>query len=296
MKKLPSVLCIGSALWDTIARADHPLHTGADVPGHISRQLGGVALNVAVALADRGIDVAILSAVGNDLEGDTLIRAAEARGIDCSYVTRGEFPTDNYLAVEGSDGEVFSAVADCRSLEELGAEILSPLKDGRLGSVDAHFPNAIIVDGNLSEAALADFASFHIGATDQLTFVPASPGKARRLADTLKTCGGTLFANRVEVEILCNHPAPTSVDAACAIRNLGACAIITDSANPATMASDGALITATPPDVTVTSVTGAGDAFLAGFMVAKLAGQDPQHCLNSAVASAADHISRDIIR
>lgn len=293
MTDLP-VLCIGSALWDTIARAGASLHPGADVPGRIDRQMGGVALNVALALADRGVAVAILSAVGNDPDGIALIAAAEARGVDCRYVTCGDFPTDNYNAIEGPDGEVFAAVADCHSLESTGAAVLEPIRDGRLASPDTPYPGTIIVDGNLSTDTLADFAAHKDGNAAFLIFIPASPGKAARLKDSLKSCGGTLFANRIEAEILCENEFADSAEAAKAISQLGASAVITDSARPATWVDEQTARFATPPDVTVTSVTGAGDAFLAGFVAAGIAHGPKGDWLLAGIDAAATHISRDI--
>ena len=293
MNDLP-VVCIGSALWDTIARAQYPLHPGADVPGRIDRQMGGVALNVALALADRGVPVTILSAVGNDADGDALIAAATARGVDCTYVTRGAFPTDNYNAIESPDGELFAAVADCHSLERAGATVLAPLRDGRLAEANTPYLGTIIVDGNLSTDTLADFAAQKDGQSAFLIFIPASPGKAARLKDSLKSCGGTLFANRIEAEILCGRQLSDSNSAALAITQLGANAVITDSAKSATWVEGQKIRSCTPPDVTVTSVTGAGDAFLAGFVAAEVAGYPHENWLKAGIDAAATHISRDI--
>lgn len=296
MKEQPSVICIGSALWDTIARAQAPMFPGSDVPGIIKRQMGGVALNVALALADRGVRTAVLSGVGQDSDGDALIKAANAQDVDCSHVTRGAFATDNYMALEGPDGEVFGAVADCHSLERLGAEILTPLQDGRISSDATPFTGTIIVDGNLSEATLTAFANSTIADKAFLIFVPASPGKANRLRNALKSCNGTLFANKIEAEILCDCPFANSTEAARAIHDLGANAIITDSQHPASWFDGKSLVCATPPVVNVTSVTGAGDAFLAGFVAANTPDCENEACLQAAITAAAKHISRDVTK
>ena len=47
-------LCVGAAHWDIIGRTAVPLPPGADVPGRVTRQPGGVAQNVARALAALG--------------------------------------------------------------------------------------------------------------------------------------------------------------------------------------------------------------------------------------------------
>ncbi|MFL2798307.1 MAG: hypothetical protein ACJZ89_01770 [Paracoccaceae bacterium] len=46
--KKPKILCIGSILWDIIGYSITPLARGDDKEGIISRQPGGVAMNLAV--------------------------------------------------------------------------------------------------------------------------------------------------------------------------------------------------------------------------------------------------------
>ena len=50
----PPFLCAGAAHWDIIGRTDLPLPPGADVPGRVTRRPGGVAQNIARALAALG--------------------------------------------------------------------------------------------------------------------------------------------------------------------------------------------------------------------------------------------------
>ena len=47
----PRILCAGAMLWDVIGQASAPMTLGEDVPGRIHQRPGGVALNVALALA-----------------------------------------------------------------------------------------------------------------------------------------------------------------------------------------------------------------------------------------------------
>jgi len=58
---MPPVLCIGSALWDTIASASCDMQPGHDVAGIIRRRPGGVALNIALALVEHGQPAALLT-------------------------------------------------------------------------------------------------------------------------------------------------------------------------------------------------------------------------------------------
>ena len=137
MSQPPSIVCIGSVLWDVIGKSARPMAQGADVPGRITRLPGGVALNIAMALVRFGLPPALLSAVGRDTEGEGLIAALTALGLDTAYLYRPhDLPTDQYMAIEASNG-LIAAIADAHSLEQAGTRILRPLEDGTLGSAAA---------------------------------------------------------------------------------------------------------------------------------------------------------------
>lgn len=292
MSDLP-ILCAGSALWDIIARTDRTLKPGFDVPGRITRQMGGVALNVALALAARGAAPVLLSAVGRDAQGDRLLASATAAGVNCTCVARIEEPTDAYLAIEDSQGEVFGAVADCASLERRGDEVLAPLRDGRLGSEQAPIRATVVIDGNFPQAILDDLASDAALAAAHLALVPASPGKAERLRKAMRHPASTLYVNRIEAQILCRATFASAAEAAAALCDEGAArAIVTDSHRPAAEASGSGIWTATPPEVTARTTTGAGDAFLAAHLAADTDPANPQAALDKAVAAAAAHVAR----
>ncbi|RMD46988.1 MAG: kinase, partial [Alphaproteobacteria bacterium] len=119
------VLCIGSLLWDVVGTALEPMRPGDDRPGRIRRLPGGVAYNIAAALARAGLAPVLLSAVGADAEGRALLAAAEAAGIDTRHVLVSEaIRTDSYMAIEAG-GSVLAALADAHGLEAMGARILA---------------------------------------------------------------------------------------------------------------------------------------------------------------------------
>ena len=105
MTPRPDILCIGAMLWDVIGRAPRRMAPGADVPGRIRHIPGGVALNVAVALARWGLRPAVLSAVGRDPEGHALVAEAERLGVITAHLARDTgLPTDTYMGVEEAKG------------------------------------------------------------------------------------------------------------------------------------------------------------------------------------------------
>lgn len=289
------VLCIGSALWDIIASASAPMQTGQDIAGQIRRQLGGVALNVAVALARQGQQAILLSAIGNGPEGDSLIEALKAEGVDCRFITRSNDPTDSYLAIEQPNGDVFGAIADCASLELAGDKLFAPLRDGRLGSPQEPWPWRVVVDGNLPSALMETLSTRAEFSACQLNMVPASPGKADRLRAALSGGKVTLYVNLEEAEILCETKLADSSTAAAALLELGATrAIVTDGPRAACVNDGTTNVSLTPPDTAAHSTTGAGDVFLAAHISAGGGTVTPQARLQAAIDAAARHITRKI--
>lgn len=293
----PDILCVGAVLWDVIGRSPVPMAPGADVPGRIRHVPGGVALNVAVALAARGQSVAVLGAVGADPEGEALLAAARALGVATDWMQRlPEWPTDIYMAIEDSHG-LIAAIADAHSLEAAGERVLAPLRDGSLGSAEEPWQGTVVIDGNLTTAQLETIAADPALRLADLRVVPASPGKAERLAPLIGPERVTLYLNRAEAETLAGHPCAGAAEAAAAVVARGAARVlVTDGARPAACASASdqnaaEVLTAQPPAVTIARVTGAGDCFLAAHLVAERAGADRAAALDAAIMAAAAHVS-----
>lgn len=279
------VLCIGSALWDVVGRTPQVMAPGDDRPGVISRLPGGVALNIAMALAGLGKRTDVCSVVGEDAEGVSLLSRIEEMGVGTAFMlVHPHLSTDRYMAIEDPTGLV-AALADAGSLEAAGADVLAPLDrlDGWCGPV--------VVDGNLTEDVLALIARHPALAGCDLRFVPASPGKALRL----RGLSGTVYVNREEAELICAQPFADAKAAAQAVVALGfSRALVTDGGAMAADAGGGALYTAVPPQVDVQRVTGAGDNFLAGHIAAELDGCDRPAALTHALEVAARHISIEV--
>ncbi|MBV7409841.1 PfkB family carbohydrate kinase [Maritimibacter sp. DP1N21-5] len=292
MTKSPDILCIGSVLWDVIGRTSARMRQGNDVPGHITRIPGGVALNIAMTLRRFGLSPGLLSAVGTDPAGDELVDACDDMGLQTAFLLRdARLPTDTYIAIEDEAGLV-AAMCDAHSLEAAGDRILAPLFDGRLGSYDAPHTGAIGLDGNLTETLLADIARNPAFAKADLRVAPASPGKATRLVPLLAHPGVTLYVNREEAGLILGRDFDDAASAAEALVGAGAArALVTDGAGIAACADKRGAITARPPEVAQKRVTGAGDTFMAAHIAADLSGAAVQDALTRALAAAARYVS-----
>jgi pseudouridine kinase len=294
MSARPDILCIGSVLWDVIGRCDRPMVAGNDRPGRITRLPGGVALNIAMTLRRFDLTPALLTVVGDDPEGRDLLAECGRMGLLTEHVVvAGDLPTDRYMAIEAAGG-LIAAIADAQSLERVGGRILAPLLDGRLGSHAAPYPGAIAIDGNLTEALLAEIAASPHFAVADLRLVPASPGKAERLRPLLRHPRATLYVNLEEAGLIAGRPCATAREGAAALLEAGARrVVVTDGTGEAVDASRDEAVGATPPVVEARRITGAGDTFMAAHIAAELAGAARQAALSAAVAAAARYVAGD---
>jgi len=292
MEKNPKILCIGSMLWDVIGRSSIAMQVGSDVPGHITRLPGGVAMNIAMTLQKFGLRPALLSVVGQDRAGKDLIKSAKDFDLDISYVYRShDLPTDQYMAIEGSNG-VIAAVADAHSLEAAGNKILEPLSNGQLGTSIKPFKGVIALDGNLTTELIAEISSSVLFVSSDLRVAPASPGKAERLIPLLTHKGATFYVNVKEAELLCQKEFLSAEAASCGLVDRGARrAIVTDGPKAAALADQNGFVTAMPPYTLATKLTGAGDTFMAAHIAAELSGTTGEVSLQSAANAASNYVS-----
>lgn len=264
---------------DLIAQPTASLVLGDSNPGRIQSAPGGVARNVAENLARLGQAVHLLSVVGDDALGQSLLNRTEAVGVDVSavqIVAGGS--TSTYLSLHNPQGEMEFAINDMALLEQLTPALLQ----SQMGLLQA--AKAIVVDANLSEAALA-----HVLGTDfgKPVFADAvSVAKCNRLRPWLSTLH-LLKVNRLEAQALSGRPVQTPDDALVAcrgLRALGARQVVVS------LGADG--VCWVDPDgveghfpaapVEVVNVSGAGDALLAGLVFGHAQGWD----LGSSVAFA----------
>lgn len=289
----PDILCIGSVLWDIIGHAGGAMVQGDDVPGRIERRPGGVVLNITVALAGLGMRPALLSAVGQDHDGDALLVHCAAVGINVDAVQRmSGLPTDRYMAIE-ANGDLIAAIADAATLEAAGAQILAPLLDGSLASASAPWRGLVALDGNLPSALLAELATGAMLASADLRIAPASPGKIARLRPFLGLDHATLYLNLAEARSLAGSDHATAPEAAAALVQSGSSRVlVTNGAAETAFATSKGVIQARPPRVRVARVTGAGDALMAAHIAAEFLGADPKAALAQALDAAAAHITK----
>ena len=197
---------------DLIAQPTASLVMGDSNPGRIQSAPGGVARNVAENLARLGLAVRLLGVVGDDALGQSLLSRTQAVGVDVSAVQAvAGGTTSTYLSIHNPQGELEFAINDMALLEQLTPTVLQ----GQAAVLRA--ANAIVVDANLSEAALAYLLGADFG---KPVFADAvSVAKCLRLQPWLAAMH-LLKVNRLEAQALCGTAVHTPEDAWTACRSV----------------------------------------------------------------------------
>ncbi|PTX64828.1 pseudouridine kinase [Melghirimyces profundicolus] len=257
------ITCIGGANLDRKARLSGPLQRGTSNPVDVSHSFGGVARNIAENLARSGLDVSLLTLVGEDRDGEALLESCVESGVDVSLAeTVPGARTGTYTAVLQPGGEMALALADMEIFDRMDTRILNRSWPRiRAGGI-------VVADTNLPADTLGDLVRRCREASLFLCVVPVSVPKAGRLPR--EATGVDLWiGNAAELEAVTGVETDTSAgcERACLIlRKRGVRRVVL------TCGADGVFHTGeegegwleSPSSAKVVDVTGAGDAFAAG--------------------------------
>jgi pseudouridine kinase len=170
-----SVAVIGGANVDIKGRVSGPYVSGTSNPGAVTVSAGGVGRNIADNLSRLDIKVSLVTALGDDANGQFLRQACAAAGIDLSFALTASEATGTYLAILDEAGEMVSAVSDMRAIDRLEPAHLEAAAES-LGQADM-----LVADCNISVACLAWLSAFSARRHIPLLIEPVSVPKAMKL-------------------------------------------------------------------------------------------------------------------
>lgn len=117
----PSVCCLGGMTMDRILTLQAPGLPGTVNPVSSEKLPGGMARNVAAALAGLSVSCRLVAIVGDDNDGRAVVAEAAQAGIDTGLVQKSlSRPTGSSTAVLDLEGELFAGFADmaiCESMD-----------------------------------------------------------------------------------------------------------------------------------------------------------------------------------
>jgi sugar/nucleoside kinase (ribokinase family) len=260
-EELPLFLCIGDLDVDILIEVDRLPTRDGKVNGAVRQKApGGMAGNVAAALARLGSRVRVLGRVGDDADGAFAVKSLDQVGVDTSFVSRlTGVATFSCISLLTPDGE--------KSLVKL--------------MTSAYRPDA----GDVTEAALEGVRHLH------LTSI-GDPALCRRVVDAARTCRATasLDIERADCPddaavlrdatngfdlIFCNAESRAFVDAALdrPLAELVAALVTTLGADGAQVETAEGRIASPGFTPKIVDTTGAGDCFAAACLHARFAAE-----------------------
>jgi pseudouridine kinase len=190
------VLVIGSACMDIVGVLKGELQPGTSNPAQIRSSFGGVARNVAENLSRLGQPVNLLTVVGEDQNGELLLKTIAEAGVNVDAVCRtAQHPTGTYLGMVNKEGELQAALDDLR--------IMSLLTPDYVRQQERLFREAslLFVDANLPKETLQAAMSLAKAAKLPVCADPTSAALAGKLKPYLKRLS-LITPNSAEAAVL----------------------------------------------------------------------------------------------
>ncbi|MTI45215.1 pseudouridine kinase [Roseibium hamelinense] len=264
----PAIACFGAVHMDTITHARRPIQADTSTPATMSDTPGGVATNVARALARLDVNVQLFGTCGDDPAGQSLKILLQDDGVRTLLTQRPGMTTGRYIAFHNPDGGLISACVDDLILETAPAHLFDEAMQTAAGLATAAWWFA---DANLPAALLERLSQ--MCPAGKLAVDGVSQAKAGRLVPILDRIG-ILFLNVAEARAVLAAATKSDFhdvdrcdrkELAARLLQLGPdTVLITDGASGVywTTTKQEANLPAEPAKIVDT--TGAGDALIAG--------------------------------
>ncbi len=257
------VLVVGAAAIDVKGTSNNRLLPKNYNLGAIQTSFGGVARNIAENLARLDIEVVMLTALGEDIAGDSVYHFCVRSGINMEYVKRcPDSRTGQFMAIFDKDHSMEAAISDFEIMPQVDVPYL-----------DAHrhlFEEAqmVVLDLNLTDDALTYILNLAEQYNLPVVADPTSPVRAGRLQPFLSRLH-VVTPNAAETTALCGldvpaHNLDTAIQAARKLISMGVEIAIVTLGEQGLAYSDGTHHGHIPSVKTkVVDETGAGDALTA---------------------------------
>ena len=281
------VLAFGESLFDELPSGRRP---------------GGGPLTTAAHLAALGTPAAVVTAVGTDALGDDLVEVADGLAVATDLIQRSTLPTGRVAVAFADDGEPRYDILAPAAWDDIRYPATGPTPFPR--------PHPDPAEAGLPAAAAAAIAvTFHLlsvrGPTSAAALrrvVAKAPPTAPRIADLgLREGGYSAYAiDWVLASATVAKLNARELTASCGLLGLEPSAavlarayrleavVVTEGAAGAYSYCGGETLQVAAPRVEgAVDTVGCGDAFLAGYLHARLAGLDEAACLRSGCARGA---------
>jgi ribokinase len=279
------IVVLGDVMVDVVARLDGAVAPGSDAPARIAFHGGGSAANVAAWLAAAGIRPVLVARVGEDERGRAAGAALRAAGVDARLTADPERPTGTCIVLVAPGGERTmipdAGAGDRLAPGDLPDELLGP---GR----HLHIAGYALLRAGSRAAARSGMER----ARARRMSVSVDPSSAALLSPVfldLARGAHLLLPNVAEARTLTGEPDPERAARRLAER---VPEVVVKLGKLGALWTDGRevrRVEAAPVAAPIDS-TGAGDAFAAGLLAARLDGAAPEAAMAAGCRLAAEAV------
>ncbi len=260
------VICIGGATVDRKYRSKDAVHLRTSNPATSERSFGGVARNVAENVARLGAHSSLVSMLGQDENGRAIRESLNRLDIDTQHIgISADHATAEYVAVLQPNGDLVLGLADMAVLDALTPTLLKAVWPEMSASW-------IFADCNLPTQTLHELVGLARRHSTTTAIDAVSVLKVMRLPRDLNGIG-ILFLNQDEAQAFLRNSSAPPDEMVEALLNYGAARVVLTLGETGLIAADRSGLTRVGAiNVQVVDATGAGDALIAGALVALLSG------------------------
>lgn len=284
------VLVIGGAAMDISGYPHKTLRLEDSNPGSMKTTMGGVGRNIGENLARLGVNVKMLTALGDDVYGHKILNACEELGMDLSNaIMLKDENTATYMAIMDEQGDMKVAISNMGIIERIDIELIR--KNEKLIRNAA----VVVIDTNLDQKVIEYIGSeFKDCPIFVDTVSTAKAEKLRRVIGALHT----IKPNKLEAGLLSGIDIRSDEDLLKAKQwfiDQGVKQVFISLGKEGVLfADDNHAEIKTVKAVEMISATGAGDAFMAGLVYGYLNQMTMAETVDFAQAMSALTVSSDL--
>ncbi|MBM7585417.1 pseudouridine kinase [Bacillus pakistanensis] len=196
LREESSIVCIGGANTDQKARSNQKVRLYSSNPVKITESCGGVARNFAENLSRLGCSTSLMACVGDDKEGNWILKETKTGGVDISQVW--VFPTERtgtFTTLLDINGESIVSMADMNIYEKITPFMF----EEKWSHIAAS--QAVFLDTNIPQESIRYLIKRCSEENLPLYIDPVSSAKVQKLPVRLEGVE-LLLPNREEAEIL----------------------------------------------------------------------------------------------
>ena len=285
---MTKILCLGDIMLDVTAVVGAPINQGVETRATISTQGGGAAANVASWLAVSGTPAHLIARVGDDAAGRTVLAELDQYGVAHSNTVIANAKTGVVVVLVDALGER-TMFPDSGANSGLGLADLPSLA----GFTAVYLSGYPLVNPNSRNGALDILRKVKQQGLP-VVFDPSTVGVLLEVGLNLVrewlSLVDVVVLNEEEAHFLSGKQNP--IEAAAELLSLTPLVVIKRGGNGALAQARGSALVQIPAVATnVVDTTGAGDAFVAGFIQSWVIGKDLMKALQNGANFAAQCVA-----